>query len=329
MIARRKLLIALGAGAVAAPLAAFAQRQPAKIPRVAYVSGRSGPPDPSADAVRQGLRDLGYVEGKNILFEARYYRKKLDRTAELAAELGQLKADVLVSATMPVILAARQASATVPIVIVSGADPVKLGLVDSLARPGGNITGISRLTRELGGKRLELLKEVIPGLARVAVLRDVSEPATDYGFKEYESAARTLKTQLLPLEVRPPKPDLEGAFQAATKGRAGALVTIRNTLLLDHSRQIANLAIKHRLPSMYEGNEFIEAGGLISYSSNDTASFKRAAVFVDKILKGAKPADLPIEQATEFELAINLKTAKAIGLAISKDFMLRAHKVIE
>ena len=328
MIARRKILVAFGASVVTTPWA-FAQRPPAKVPRVTYASGRNGPPDPSADAVRQGLRELGYVEGKTIHFEARYFRDKLDRTAELVAELGQLKADVFVSATLPVIRAARQANKDLPIVIISAGDPVQLGLADSLARPGGNITGISRLTRELSGKRLELLKEVIPGLARVAVLRDVIDPSPAPGVKEYESAARALKLQVQLLEIRPPKPDLEAAFQAAVKGGASALVTVRNTFVLGYSRQIAEMAIKHRLPLMCEGSEEVGAGGLISYSTNDNASFKRAAIFVDKILKGAKPGDLPIEQAAEFELVINMKTAKAIGLAISKDMLLRAHRVIE
>lgn len=326
---RRKLLVALSAGALVAPLATYPQRQPTKIPRIGYLSGRSGPPDPSAEAFLQGLRELGYVERKNILIEYRYVQGKLDQIPSLVAELVQLKVDVLVSPFSPTIRAAKQATRTIPIVMVTTLDPVAAGLVDSMARPGGNITGLTRLTRELSGKRLELLKEVIPGISRVGYLWVGDDTASGAGLKEYEAAARALKIQLLSLEVRGPQPDLEGAFQAAAKGGASALITGRTGFLLGYSKRIADLAIKNRLPSMYEGSEFIEAGGLMSYSANDNESFRRAAVFVDKILKGAKPADLPIEQPTQFELVINVKTAKAIGLAISKDMLLRAHKVIE
>ena len=325
MIARRKLLIALGAGAVTAPWD-IAQGQ-AKVPRIAYLTGRSAPPDPSADAVRQGLRELGYVEGKNILFEAHYFGDRLDRMPSLVAGIA-LKADVIVSPTMAVIRAAKQATSSVPIVIVLNRDPIAMGLVTSLARPGGNITGISRLLQELSSKRLELLKEAIPGLTRVSILwNEGAQEAA--GPNDYEAAARFLKIQLQSLGVRGPSPDLEGAFQAAVNARSGALIIARNFLLLGHSKRIADLAIKHRLPLMCEGSEELAAGALMSYSENDAASYKRAAVFIDKILKGAKPNDLPIEQAAEFELVINMKTAKAIGLAISKDMLLRAHRVIE
>jgi putative ABC transport system substrate-binding protein len=326
---RRKLLVALGAGALAAPQATYPQRQPTKIPRIGYLSGRSGPPDPSAEAFLRGLRELGYVERKNILIEYRYVQGKLDQIPGLVAELVQLKVDVLVSPFSATIRAAKQATGTIPIVMVTTLDPVAAGLVDSMARPGGNITGLTRLTQELSGKRLELLKEVVPGISRVGYLWVGDDTASGAGLKEYEAAARALKIQLLSLEVRGPQPDLEGAFQAAAKGGASALITSRTGLLLGYSKRIADLAIKNRLPSMYEGSEFIEAGGLMSYSANDNDSFRRAAVFVDKILKGAKPADLPIEQPTQFELVINVKTAKAIGLVISKDMLLRAHKVIE
>jgi len=327
MTTRRTLLISLGAGALVAPLAVVAQRQ-AKVPRVAYASGRAGPPDPSREAIRQGLRELGYVEGKTIEFESHYFGDRMDQIPGAMADLVR-KIDVLVAASPPVIEAARRATAAVPIVIVMTQDPVAAGLVASLARPGGNITGVSRLVRELSGKRLELLREIMPKVSRVAVLWDAGEKVAVQGYHDYAAAARILKIELLPLEVRRPKADLEGAFRAAVKGRADALVTIRNTFLLGYSRQIAEFAVKHRLPSMYEGSEFIEAGGLISYSPNDNESFKRSAVFVDKILKGARPADLPIEQASEFELVVNLKSAKAMGLAIPKDFLLRAHRVIE
>ena len=244
------------------------------------------------------------------------------------AELVQLKVDVLISGDDPAIRVSKQATKTIPIVMVINQDPVATGLVDSLARPGGNITGISRLTRELSGKRLELLTEVVPGMARVGILWDATSEGSKISFKEYQAAARALKIQLQSLEVRGPDPDLDGAFQSAVKGRASALITIGSALLNRHRKQIANYAIKHRLPSMYESSLWIEPGGLISYSSNDAESYRRAAWIVDKILKGTKPADIPVEQPTKFELVINLKTAKALNLTIPQSVLFRADKVI-
>ena len=306
-------------------------QQPKKVPRIGFLSGRGAPtpttPDPTAAAFQQGLRDLGYTEGKNILVEYRYAEGTQDRWPGLVAELVQLKVDVLVSPVGAAIRAAKQATSTIPIVMMITADPVAVGLVDSLARPGGNITGLTRLTIELSGKRLELLKEVVPGLSRVGILFDAAgEPVT---FKEYESAARALKVQLQSLKVRGPDPDFVGAFQAAAKGRLGALVSVRTGLLLRYRNQIADLAVKNRLPSMCEGSEEVEAGGLISYSANDADLYRRAATYVDKILKGAKPADLPVEQPMKFELIINLKTAKQIGLTIPPNVLVRADKVIK
>jgi putative tryptophan/tyrosine transport system substrate-binding protein len=305
-------------------------QQPKKVPRIGYLSGRGDPstPDPLADAFRQGLRDLGYIEGKNILVEYRYAEGKLDRIPSLVAELVQLKVDVLVSPTLPAIRAAKQTTKTIPIVMLTNVDPVATGIVDSLARPGGNITGLARFMTELSGKRLELLKEVVPKISHVGVLWDADDPDAAIGFKEYEAAARALKIQLQSLEVRGPNPDLEGAFQAAAKGRASALITVRNLLLLRYPKRIADLAIKNRLPSMYEGSDFVETGGLMSYSSSDAESFRRAATYVDKILKGAKPADLPVEQPTKFEFIINLKAAKQIGLTIPPNVLARADRVI-
>ena len=326
MNTRRKLIVALGAIALATPFASFAQQQ-GKVWRIGYLSGRKGRPDPTADALLQGLRELGYVEGKNILIEYRYVGEMRERTASVIAELVQLKLDAIVSPNLETNLAAKQATKTIPIVFVINQDPVAVGLVDSLAHPGGNITGISRLTRELSGKRLELLKEIIPGIARVGILWDANDKSQVT--KDYETAARAMKLQLHSLEVRGPNLDLEGAFQSAAKRRVSALIIIRDAIFLDYAKQIAELAIKHRLPSICEGSEFIDAGGLMSYSPNIAESSKRAAYYVDKILKGAKPGDLPIEQPTRFDLVINMKTAKAIGLAIPKDMLLRAHKVIE
>ena len=324
------LRVALCAMALAFCSSAEAQES-GKIPRIGYVRvvGVPSIPGPNVEAFRQGLKDLGYVEGKNILIEFRYAEGKRDRVPSLVAELVQLKVDVLISGDDPAIRAAKQATKTIPIVMVINQDPVATGLVDSLARPGGNITGISRLTRELSGKRLELLTEVVPGMARVGILWDSSSEGSKISFKEYQAAARDLKIQLRSLEVRGPDPDLDGAFQSAVKGRASALVAVGGGLLNGHRKQIANYAIKHRLPSMYDSSLWIEPGGLISYSSNDAESYRRAAWIVDKILKGTKPADIPVEQPTKFELVINLKTAKALNLTIPQSVLFRADKVIK
>jgi len=299
-------------------------QQPKKVPRIGYVSGTGT----NVEAFRQGLRDVGYIEGKNILVEYRYFEGKLDRIPSLVAELVQLNLDVLVVTALPAIRAAKQATKTIPIVIVATVDPVATGLVDSLARPGGNVTGLTRLTRDLSGKRLELLKEAVPKISRVAILWNPKTEGAAIALKEYESAARPLKIQPQSVEVRGPNPDLEGAFQAALKGQASALITVRDALLNLYPKRIADLAIKNRMPSMYEGSDMVEAGGLVSYAANDAESFRRAAVYVDKILKGTKPADLPVEQPMKFELVINLKTAKQIGLTIPPNVLARADKVI-
>jgi putative ABC transport system substrate-binding protein len=309
---------------------AVAQAQPKKIPRIGYVSGSgdANNPGPDVEAFRQGLRDLGYFEGKNILVEYRYTEGKSGRNIDLVAELVQLKVDVLFVSVFPSIRAAKQATKTIPIVMVISADPVATGIVDSLARPGGNITGLSTLSRELSGKRLELLKETVPGISRVGVLLQADAPAPAIGYKEYEAAARALKIQLQSLEVRGPNPDFAGLFQAAAKGRASALITISSTVVNLYRRRIVDLAIKNRLPSMWEGSENVEAGGLVSYATNRADQFRRAAVYVDKILKGRTPADLPVEQPMKFELVFNLKTAKQIGFTIPPNVLVRADRVI-
>ena len=304
-------------------------QQPKKVPRIGFVSGIGGPSNPGPNVVgfRRGLRDFGYIEGKNILVEYRYVEGKGDRNPSLVAELVQLKVDVVVVTNPPAIRAAKQATKTIPIVMVTTEDPVATGIVDSLSRPGGNITGLSRLTRELSGKRLELLKEVVPTISRVGVLW-AATTGRRTGFEYYEPAARALKIPLQSLEVRGPNPDLEGAFRDAAKGRVSALIIVTTAQLLPYPKRIANLAIKNRLPSMYEGSDYVEAGGLMSYSTNDADSFRRAATYVDKILKGAKAAELPVEQPMKFELVINLKTAKQIGLTIPPNVLARADKVI-
>ena len=305
-------------------------QQSKKVARLGYVSASGGPASPDArfEVFRQGLRDLGYIEGKNILLEVRYAEGRQDPIPSLVADLVELKVDVLLLTTLPGIRAAKQATKTIPIVIITAQDPVATGIVDSLAHPGGNITGLTRLTRELSGKRLELLQEVVPKISRVGVLWDVDDPGSAIAFKQYETAARALKIQLQSLQVRGPNPDLEGAFETAAKGRANALINIRSSMLIRYPKRIADLAIKRRLPSMCEGSDYIEAGCLVSYASNDTENYRRAAYYVDKILKGAKPADLPVEQPTKFELIINLKVAKQIGLTIPPNVLARADKVI-
>ena len=305
-------------------------QQPAKVPRIGYVSGTGDPsnPGPYVEALRQGLRDLGYIEGKNIVIEYRGAEGNLDRVPSLVNELVQLKVDVLVVPIRSAILAAKHATKTIPIVMVYGGDPVATGLIDSLARPGGNITGLSTLSRELIGKRLELLTEVVPRLSRVGVLQNKDEKTAPDNFKEHETAARALKIQLQSLEVRGLNPDIEGAFQTAVKGRANALITVTSAPLFLQRKRIADLAIKNRLPSMYQGSDWVESGGLMSYSTNDLEAFRRAAYYVDKILKGTKPADLPVEQPTKFELVINLKTAQALGITMPPSLLLLAEEVI-
>jgi putative tryptophan/tyrosine transport system substrate-binding protein len=307
------MLLAVGAIAEA--------QQPTNVPRIGYVA-TTAPDTPNNLAFRQGLRDLGYIDGKNILVEDRYAAGKADRIPSFVAELVQLKVAVIVSPTLAAIRAAKQATKTIPIVMVIPDDPVATGLVDSLARPGGNVTGLTRLTQELNGKRLELLKEVVPTTSRVGVLLVAGFTV----FREYEAAARALKIQLQSLEVRAPNPDLEGAFRDAVKGRVRALIAPR--ALVGYRKQIADLAIKNRLPLMSEGSDFVDAGGLVSYSADDAENYKRAAYYVDRILKGAKPADLPVEQPTKFEFVINLKTAKQIGVTIPPNVLARADRVI-
>jgi ABC-type uncharacterized transport system substrate-binding protein len=306
-------------------------QQAKKIPRIGYVSGTGDVrnPGPHIEAFQQGLRDLGYIEGKNILVEYRYAEGRSERFASLVTELVQLKVDLMVIIALPAVRAAMQATKTIPIVMVTQADPVAAGLIDSLARPGGNITGLTQLTRDLSGKRLELFKEVVPTISRIGILLVTGSTTDERSLKEYEPAARALKVQLQTLEVRSPAPDLEGALRAAANARADALLTMRHPLLTRNTKRIADLAIKKRLPSMFESVDYVEAGGLVSYASNESDNFRRAAVYVDKILKGAKPAELPVEQPTKFEFVVNLKTAKQIGLVIPPNVLARADRVIK
>jgi len=306
-------------------------QEPAGIPRIGFVTSAGNPNSPGfrVEAFKHGLRELGYVEGKNILVEYRYIEGKTERVPEIVAELVQLKPDVLVLLSLGAVWAAKQATRAIPIVTVVPDDLVALGIVNSLARPGGNITGLTRLSRELSGKRLELLTEAIPGISRVGVLYGRSSlQVGPRVFQDYDVPARALKIALQILEVRPPNPDLAGAFRVASKGRAQALVAVTTSVLVPNDKKIAELAIKHRLPTMFEAGHYVDAGGLMSYSADDRESFKRAAIYVDKILKGAKPADLPVEQPTKFEFVINQKTAKQIGVTIPPDLLARATKII-
>ncbi|HEV8721674.1 MAG TPA: ABC transporter substrate-binding protein [Candidatus Binatia bacterium] len=303
-------------------------QQPGKVPRIGYLSGGSQSGSVSLlDGFRQGLRDHGYIEGKNIIVEYRFAEGKVDRIPSLVAELVQLNVDAIVSSNFSAIRAAKKATKSIPIVMVTTQDPVASGVIDSLARPGGNITGLTRLTYDSNGKRLETLKELVPTISRVGFLM-TEDRAGGVDLKDHEAPAHALKIQMQSLVVRGPNPDLEEAFRAAVKGGANALMAGRGPVLNNYKKQIADLAIKNRLPSMTEGSDFVEAGALASFAANDADSSKRAVDYVDKILKGAKPADLPVEKATKFELVINLNTAQQIGLSLPDAVLKRADKVI-
>lgn len=304
-------------------------QQAGKVPRIGFLSG--SPPSSikaRTEAFRQGLRDLGYVEGKNIVIEWRSGEGKRDRFPALAADLVRLKVDLIVTAGPLVTRAAKQATSTIPIVMAQDSDPVGNGFVASLARPGGNITGLSTLAPELSGKQLELLKEIVPKLSRVAFFGTLTRPGNAQQLREVKFAAGTFGVQLQYLDVKSPK-DIETAFQAAVRERAdGALWFVTGSIGNPHRKKIADLAVSSRLPVIYNLRDHMEAGGLMFYGVNVVDLDRRAAVYVHKILKGAKPADLPVERATEFEFVINLKTAKQIGLSIPPNVLARADRVI-
>jgi putative ABC transport system substrate-binding protein len=326
-LARVALTVGVVLSILAAPLAAKAQ-QPGKVP-LGFLSANSrAAVSARTEAFRQGLRELGYVEGKSIFIEYQYAEGKLDRLPALAAELVRLKVAVIVTEGTTATRFAKEATSTIPIVMAQDPDPVGTGFVASLARPGGNITGLSNLRPELGGKRLELLKETVPRLVRVAVLGTSTTPGTAQSLRETELAASAFGVRLQYLNVLGPK-DIETVFRAATKGRADAVLVLGSPFLLSHRTQIADLAVKSRLPAMYHSPEFVEDGGLMSYGVSATDLFRRAATYVDKLLKGAKPAEIPVEQPTKFEFVINLKTAKQIGLTIPPNVLVRADRVIE
>ena len=300
-------------------------QQPAGIHRIGILSISGSVFPARVEAFRRRLRELGYIEGQNIVFEYRYAEGKQDRYPELAAELVRLKVDVLVTAGTPAARAAKNATATIPIVFAGASDPLGTGIVSSLAQPGGNITGLSLMAPDLDGKRLELLKEAVPKVARVAFLwQPGSRPQA---LTKMEAAAKALGLKLLSLEVRS-LDDFEGAFARAKKERAQALITTTGGLINTQQRRVLDFAAKNRLPAIYHYSEFVEAGGLMSYGPDNTDIWRRAATYVDKILKGAKAADLPVEQPIKFEFIINLKAAKQIGLTIPPNVLARADKVI-
>jgi putative tryptophan/tyrosine transport system substrate-binding protein len=329
---RRRDFITLIGGAAAWPLAARAQ-QAQKIYRIGWLSPGSGTPtstdyrDRLIGAFTEGLRQLGWIEGQNFIFERRY-AEWLDRMPELAKELVNLEVDVIVTAGTLAPLAVKRVTATIPIVTTSAGDPLGSGLVASLARPGGNVTGLSLMVPDLGGKRLEMLKEFAPSISRVAVIWNAANPYSARVFGETKEAAQRLGLEVQSIDVRVPA-DFDYALEAATEQRANALVTVEEPLTTTYRKAIVDFAAKNRLPAIYGLREFADDGGLIAYGANLADLHWRAAGYVDKIFKGAKPADLPVQQPTKFELVINLKTAKAVGLEIPPTLLARADEVIE
>ena len=308
-------------------------QQPTKVPRIGYLSNADAATDSArAEGIRLALRDLGYIEGQNIAIEYRYAEGKVDRAPELAAELVRLKVDIIVVASGDQwIRAAKNATKTIPIVMMGqGTNPVKAGFIESLARPGGNVTGMTNLARELGGKRLELFKEAVPKLSRVAVLYDPANPPSLHEVKELLPAdARALKLTIQPWEIRAVD-DFEKVFAALNKQRPDGLYSLgAGGVMRPNQKRIVGFALKSRLPSVYDSRGYVEAGGLMSYGVDFADSYRRVAYYVDRILKGAKPADLPVEQPMKFEFVINLKTAKQIGLTIPPNVLARADKVIK
>jgi putative ABC transport system substrate-binding protein len=328
---RRAFLGTMAGGLLAAPLAAEAQ-QAAKIARIGWLTNDPASNPHPPEAFRQGLRNLGYVEGRNLVIEYRSAEGNLERLPALAAELVALKVDVIVAAVGTVAaLAAKQATRTLPIVFIGAGEPVTSGLVTSLARPGGNVTGLSALIPELVGKCLEHLKQAVPGVSRVAVLWQlgaIDERTEKDRLKRADVAARALGVRLQVVEARGPA-DFDRAFSDMTGARAGALTVLSGSMFFIERRRLVDLAAKHRLPAVYQVREYVDAGGLMSYGPNLADMYRRAATYVDKILKGAKPDDLPVEQPTKFELVINLKTAKALGLTIPQSLLQRADEVIQ
>jgi putative ABC transport system substrate-binding protein len=325
---RRKLLIALGGSALLAPFGSFAQqaRKSVVVGVLRYGDQPSG--QLYVAVFKQGLQELGYIEGRNLALELRYAEGKAERLAVLAEELVRLKVDVILTGDTPSTLAAQRATRAIPIVIGSATDPVGSGLVASLAHPGGNTTGFSNMTSDISPKRLEMLIALIPGLSRVAVLLDPKNPATRLELKSLEEANQRVGLKLLALKVETPE-QIERAFAAMVKQRAQGVIVTSNSFFTQQRYQIAGLALKHRIPSLCGNSRFADAGLLVSYGEDSTENYRRAATYVDKIVKGTKPADLPVEQPMTIELVINMKTARAIGIKVPKSILLHANRVIE
>ena len=326
---RRREFITLLGGAAVWPLAARAQ-QMGKVPRIGYLGSSSPSLEPHfVEAFRQKLRELGHIEGENIAIEYRWAEGQDGRLPDLAAELVRLQPNVIVTAGTPGALAAMQATKTIPIVMASSGDPVGAGLVASLARPGGHVTGFTIVGPQIEGKRLELLKEAVPELSRVAVLWNPSNPALVSYFDTIENAGRTLRISLDPVAEVRRADELDNAFFAIASARPRALLVVADRFLLAHRKRIVEFAVAKRLPGMFPYREYVEAGGLMSYAPSNIELFRGAATYVDKILKGAKPGDLPVQEPTKLELIVNLKTSKAIGLTVPESFLLRADELIE
>lgn len=300
-------------------------------PRVGFVfaTGAPGEPSPWFDAFRQGLRDRGYEDGKNILIERRYAEGRLDRMSPFVRELVEQKVDVLMAVNNVTIRAAKEATKTIPIVMISSIDPVAAGYIDSFAHPGGNITGLAWLLRDVSAKRVELIRDMIPKLSTLGALWDADGPGPGVALKEYEAAARAFKLDLRSLPVRGPNPDFASALQTAKTGRLDALIVIANPLMAQHAQDVFKLAAKYRLTSMAEEGRFVHDGGLISYGPSLTDLYRRAADYVVDILKGAKPGDLPVKLPSKFEIFVNLKTAQEIGLTVPQHILVQADKVIK
>jgi putative ABC transport system substrate-binding protein len=313
-------------GVGTAPASALAQPK-TTVPRIGFLSPGSQP-HPNAEAFRQGLAEVGWIERQNIIIEWRFAQERMERIPELAAELVRVPVAVIVTGSTPVIQAARNATSTIPIVMAVVADPVASGFVSSLSHPGGNITGLTLLSPELSAKRVELLRQAVPRLARLAILWNPANPSHAPSLKETEIPAKTLGVELHPLEVRH-RDSIGPAFAAMAKARDSAVFVLDDSLFFEQRETITDLALRHRLPSMFGISGFVTAGGLMSYGAKQTELYRRAAFIVDKILKGARPAELPVEQPTRFELSLNLKTAKALGLAISRPLLLQAEQVIQ
>jgi len=321
---RRDFVALLSGGVVALPLRALAQ-QSGKIWRMGFIAQGY---ERFYDALFEGLRELGYAEGKNLVVERRYAEGHAERFQEFAAEMVRLKVNVIVVTTTPAALAVKTATATIPVVFPNAISPVESGVVESLAHPGGNVTGGAAQTAALSTKRLAILKEVIPGLSRGAVLWNAANPALAYPWRQTQSAAGELGVALQSLEVREPK-DIESAFAVMAADRPDALIVLQDALTLQHRKEIIDFTVQKRLPGMFVAKEWVVAGGLMSYGENLADMYRRGAYFVDKVLKGAKPADLPVEQVTKFDLILNLKTAKAMDLTIPAAFLATADEVIE